>query len=509
MKDLKELGAIEHQSSFSSWQTALKAELKLETVESKLNKYSAELGSFPVLSLETKTSFALPSYTSWKKASQTYVRIKKDQIQKQLQDDFEGGVRVFFFYGPNLDQDIWNLVQKTFESFNKDEEIEIFILDSKLKYSSSRLKVFGSHHFLMNSEVIQKGGHNIHELGVLLCQLIESESSLPDFIGVHVDSNFFKNIAKIRALRILVLKVLQELNVSKKISIVALNSYSDWTLYERYSNILRNTMQVSSSLISGAEYVQSSGYQTVFYHDTNESGDEHDDNSYRIARNSAHVLALESMLGITEDATHGSFHLESLTQAYAEAAWNFMQKILPLSISEREVFISQELVKVQAERLNFIKKRKKVISGINDFPDAKERLNLTLKDGPWKRVPRIFEELRLKVESLSQLRVVKILVSGDMSALNARLSFIRNYFELLGLVVIETQDFKDFNPQDIIVLCAKDEDYLNLVQNINPSSAFKSYIAGKVDYPGFSALYTGQDVFEELDKLVQKLLESP
>jgi hypothetical protein len=76
-------------------------------------------------------------------------------------------------------------------------------------------------------------------------------------------------------------------------------------------------------------------------------------------------------------------------------------------------------------------------------------------------------------------------------------------------VVIETHDFKDFTPQDIIVLCAKDEDYLNLVQNINPSSAFKSYIAGKVDYPGFSALYSGQDVYEELDKLVQKLLESP
>jgi methylmalonyl-CoA mutase len=509
MKDLKELGAIEHQSSSSSWQTALKAELKLETVESKLNKYSTELGQFPILSLESKKSFALPSYTSWKKASQTYVKIKKDQIQKQLQDDFEGGVRVFFFYGPNLDQDIWNLIQKTFDSFNKDEEIEIFILDSKLNYSSSKLKVFDSQKFLMDSKVIQKGGHNIHELGVLLCKLIESESSIPDNIGVHVDSNFFRNIAKIRALRILVLKVLEEFKVSKDISIVALNSYSDWTLYERYSNILRNTMQVSSSLISGAEYVQSSGYQTVFYHDTLESGDEHDDNSYRIARNSAHVLALESMLGITEDASHGSFHLESLTQAYVEGAWNFMQKILPLSISEREELIFQELSQVQSERLNFIKKRKKVISGINDFPDAKERLNLNLKDGPWMRVPRIFEELRLKVESLSHLRAVKILVSGDHSALNARLSFIRNYFELLGLVVIETHDFKDFTPQDIIVLCAKDEDYLNLVQNINPSSAFKSYIAGKVDYPGFSALYSGQDVYEELDKLVQKLLESP
>jgi hypothetical protein len=299
------------------------------------------------------------------------------------------------------------------------------------------------------------------------------------------------------------------LNVSKKVSIVALNSYSDWTLFERYSNILRNSLQVSSSLISGADYIQSSGYQTIFHLEVEDFSTEHDENSFRIARNSSHVLALESMLGIVEDAAFGSFHLDTLTQTYAEEAWKLMQVILPLNQAEREKIMSDGILQVQNERIISIKKRKKIISGINDFPDSKEKLNVKLKKGQWNRPARIFEELRLQVEDIPAKKKVKILIFGQISELNSRISFVRNYFELLGLEVMETTNLNDFTSQDIIILCAKDDDYNSIATTIDPTKAFQAYIAGKVMHSGYSSLYMGQDVFLELNKLVQKFLERP
>jgi hypothetical protein len=213
------------------------------------------------------------------------------------------------------------------------------------------------------------------------------------------------------------------------------------------------------------------------------------------------------MLGIVEDAAYGSYHLENLSLTYAEEAWKFMQKILPMGPEERNQFISDEVNKVHHERISFLKTRKKIISGINDFPDAKEKLTISLKTSPWKRSSRIFEDLRLKVENNPHKKDVKILISGQLSELNSRISFIRNYFELLGLVVTETTNLTDFSSQEIIVLCAKDDEYKDLVPQIDSSKAFASYIAGKVNFPGFRSLYMGQDVFEELSQLVEKFME--
>jgi Methylmalonyl-CoA mutase len=510
MKDFKDLTQTEYSSNIKNWESALKAELKIEDAEAKLKKKYEEIGAFPVLSTESKSSASLPSYTNWKKASQTYILFDDAQIKNQLKDDFENGVRVFFFHGENLKSSTWDLIQEALTSFEKFQEIEIFILGGAVRHVSSKLKLYQAPEFLMMADIPQRGGHLVHELAILLTQFIErGEGGLPDVVGVHVDSHFFKNIAKIRALRLLILKVLQELNVSKKVTIAALNSYSDWTLFERYSNILRNSLQVSSSLISGADYIQSSGYQTIFHLEVGELSPEHDENSYRIARNSSHVLALESMLGIVEDAAFGSFHLDTLTQTYAEEAWKLMQVILPLNQAERKKIMYDEVLKVQNDRINALKKRKKIISGINDFPDSKEKLRVKLKKGQWNRPARIFEELRLQVEEIPTKRKVKILIFGQISELNSRISFVRNYFELLGLEVLETTNLNEFTPQDIIILCAKDDDYQSITSTIDPAKAFNAYIAGKVIYPGWSSLYMGQDVYGELDKLVQKFLECP
>ena len=152
-----------------------------------------------------------------------------------------------------------------------------------------------------------------------------------------------------------------------------------------------------------------------------------------------------------------------------------------------------------------LKTRKDILTGINDFPDGKERLQIQIRPSSFFRTARPFELMRLKIESLSTVPYVQILYQGDISLLNARVSFIKNYFELLGLVVLDPADKITSHEHTILVLCAKDEDYPDLIKKFIHAKCVARYIAGKVEHQEFESIYSGQNIFDLLSKLVLKL----
>lgn len=499
MPSFSELFSEEYNTQRDQWEKALKLELKLDDVTSKLSKKNPELGSWPTLSLKA-TPLSLSTKNSWKKAAQTYVQ-ETHQLQEKLREDLEAGVRVFFFYFPLSAKD-WSSIEALFGAHPDAKDIEVVALNSRLSVTK-KILVIDQTSICHARDLHDQGAHNIQELAVLTLRLIESLKQPPTHLGICVDSHFFKNIAKVRALKLLASKVAQEADVADQFKIVALNSYREWTLYERYSNMLRNDAQVASAYIAGADLVQSSGYQTLFELETNESS-EHGERSHRMARNTTHILGLESMLGIVEDAAHGSFHLETLTQIYAEKAWALMQQLLPMKTAERESFLQQEVRNVREQRLERVKTRKDVLAGMNDFPDGREKLNVTLKEPVVFRVARCFEELRLHVESLKNPPKVQIILRGDYAALNNRINFIKNYFEVIGLEVLDPM-VKIKLDQRILVLCGKDEEYAELAAQTDKTGAHACYVAGKVDVPGYEPIFMGQNVYETLSQLMKKL----
>jgi hypothetical protein len=269
--------------------------------------------------------------------------------------------------------------------------------------------------------------------------------------------------------------------------------------------MLRNNVQVASGYVAGAEVVQSSGYQVIFDLETNLKDAEHDERSQRMARNTSHILNLESMLGLVDDAAFGSYHLENLSHQYAEAAWKLMQVLLSFAPTERADFLNSEVKKVRDLRLERVKTRKDVLAGVNDYPDGKEHLGTTLKQSTTFRVSRVFEEARLKVETIKNKPKVEILLYGDVGALNNRINFIKNYFELIGLEVIDPIHSHEKPENKILVLCAKDEDYPELVKQAETQTCFAKYVAGKVEVPGYEAIHAGQDVYQVLSQLANKL----
>jgi ABC-type Fe3+-hydroxamate transport system substrate-binding protein len=144
---------------------------------------------------------------------------------------------------------------------------------------------------------------------------------------------------------------------------------------------------------------------------------------------------------------------------------------------------------------------------------VKEHLKLKLKDSKVFRVSRIFEELRLKMENLPKRPTVYVALYGEYSTLNARLNFVKNYFELLGLTVHEPghseMDLEHFKKdlisrnEDIIVFCALDDQYPNLIETFKLLKTSHQYIAGKFEASGVKNLFAGQNVHGVLENLVE------
>jgi hypothetical protein len=200
--------------------------------------------------------------------------------------------------------------------------------------------------------------------------------------------------------------------------------------------------------------------------------------------------------------------LENLSDQYAEGAWKLMQVLLALDPVQRKEFLNTEILKVQEIRQTRVKTRKDVLAGINDYPDGKELLGISLKKAKVFRVARIFEEIRLQVETLDQKPKVMMVLQGDISALSNRMNFVKNYFELIGLEVFESPQANLTPENTILILCAKDEDYSELGSQHENDHCLAKYVAGKVELPGFVAIHAGQDVYAVLSQLVKKIVGS-
>lgn len=483
------------------WEKSLKSELKLEDVGSKTFKKSPE-GKWQTLTLNAPVAHQLRSQEPWKKAAQTYIRFPSD-LESAVRDDLAAGVRLFFVEKDFLTSENWKTFAGILNPHEKAKEIVVVLTgDKEIAAGDNHFRVIDEKNMLTGRGAWATGGTIVQELSQIALKLTDAKISGEVHLGVFIDSHFFRNIAKVRAARLLAKKILDERKISAKVFVTGLTSFREWTLYERYSNMLRNDASVASGLIAGCDYVQSAGYQALFDLETNSHSTEHDERSRRIARNTSHILALESMLGLVEDASAGSYHLEALTEEFAKGAWDLMQKVLPMNEKEVSDFFMKETSVIREERSKNLSTRRQVLAGLNDFPDVKDDLKLSTQPvARFFRTGRSFEDLRLRMEGVSQKPEVFIAIYGDYAALNARINFVKNYFELLGLKVTDpghavTDADVSARKEKFLVLVAADDQYAS-VASVKTNAAEK-FIAGKTEVAGFANLFAGQNVYDVL-----------
>ncbi len=129
---------------------------------------------------------------------------------------------------------------------------------------------------------------------------------------VAVGSNYFFEIAKLRALRKLYSTLAVEYGRNQNCHIIATPSKRNKTLYDYNVNMLRTTTESMSAILGGANAVCNQPYD-VLYHKSNEFGE-------RIARNQLLVLKEESYFNKVANAADGTYYIEQITAELAEKA---------------------------------------------------------------------------------------------------------------------------------------------------------------------------------------------
>jgi methylmalonyl-CoA mutase len=228
------------------------------------------------------------------------------------------------------------------------------------------------------------GGSAVDELGYVIATAVEYIREM-EKRGLTIDevaprlrvtlslgSNFFVEIAKLRAARLLLANVVEAFGgkeSSKAIYLHARGAKWNKSSLDPYANLLRSTTETFAGAIGGAN-----GMHTSAFDETYETPDEF---SRRIARNQQILMQEECELTRTIDPAGGSYYVEWLTDQIAQKAWALFQKAEAAGGMYKALAsgsVEDSIGKLRADRVKKVQQRRDEIVGVNAYPNATEKL---------------------------------------------------------------------------------------------------------------------------------------
>lgn len=316
-----------------------------------------------------------------------------------------------------------------------------------------------------------------------------------------VSSNFFMEIAKFRAARMLWAQIVKQYEPasedSAKMMVCATTSRFNQTIYDAYVNLLRSQTETFSACVAGVDSIVVTPFDTPYK--------KPDAFSERIARNQQFLLKEESHMDKVVDPAGGSYYVEELTVAIAGEAWKLF-----LETEDKGGFFKtvgdgdvQRAVNASCEKRHTdVARRKEVLLGTNQYPNVTEKAadkienggccckcGCSTEKGPnallMKRAATDFEELRLATEAAPRRPKVFMLTIGNLAMRLARAQFSTNFFGCAGYEIIDNLGFNTVEEgvdaalakeADVVVLCSSDDEYATLAPE-----AFK-YLNGRAEF---------------------------
>ncbi|UYW00315.1 methylmalonyl-CoA mutase subunit beta [Flavobacterium agricola] len=227
----------------------------------------------------------------------------------------------------------------------------------------------------VNASLYQNAGATCtQQLAFALAHVNEYFNAISTFnqtvvIEIAVGTNYFFEIAKLRALRILFDALNQTYNTQAKLHIFAFPTKRNKTIYDYNTNMLRTTTECMSAIIGGADAVMNLPYDALF-HKNNEFGD-------RIARNQLLILKNESYLDKVNNPADGAYYIEFLTQILAENALELFKKI-----ESHNGFIAgllngaiqKQITEAATKEQELFDAGKEVLLGTNKYPNPADKM---------------------------------------------------------------------------------------------------------------------------------------
>lgn len=196
-----------------------------------------------------------------------------------------------------------------------------------------------------------------------------------------VGSNYFFEIAKLRAFRSLFNLIAKEYNHHHPCHIVVSPSKRNKTIYDYNVNMLRSTTECMSAILGGADTIINMPYDAL-YHKDNEFGD-------RIARNQLLILKHESYFDKVDNPADGSYYIESLTQQLAEKALALFQELEAnggFLQQLKDGLITRKIQESAAKEQALFDDGKTVLLGTNKHPNKADRMKHDLELFPFVKI---------------------------------------------------------------------------------------------------------------------------
>jgi methylmalonyl-CoA mutase len=186
-----------------------------------------------------------------------------------------------------------------------------------------------------------------------------------------VGMNFYLEIAKMRAARLLWCRIMQGFGAvnPKSLMLRTHSQTSGWSLTEQdpHNNVVRTTVEAMAAVFGGTQSLHTNSFDEAIALPT--------DFSSRIARNTQLILQEETHITSVVDPWAGSYMMESLTQEMADKAWAIIEEVNAMGGMIKAVDSGWAKLKIEAsaaEKQARIDSGKDVIVGVNKYKLAAE-----------------------------------------------------------------------------------------------------------------------------------------
>jgi len=313
--------------------------------------------------------------------------VRQDQLSGTIQNDIlkEFMVRNTYIYPPEPSMKIiGDIIEYTAQKMPKFNSISI---------SGYHMQEAGANQALEMAFTLADGREYVKTA-------LSKGLDVDDFAGRlsffwAIGMNFYLEVAKMRAARLLWWKIMKGFNAKNPKSLMLRThcQTSGWSLAEQdpYNNVVRTTIEAMAAVFGGTQSLHTNALDEAIALPTEFSA--------RIARNTQLIIQEETHITNVVDPWAGSYMMEKLTQDMADTAWAIIEEVDAMGGMIKAVDSGWAKLKIEAsaaEKQARIDSGKDVIVGVNKYKlateDAIETLdidNVMVRENQVKRLQQV------------------------------------------------------------------------------------------------------------------------
>ncbi|MEQ9396940.1 methylmalonyl-CoA mutase [Haliea sp.] len=268
-----------------------------------------------------------------------------------------------------------------------------------------------------------------------------------------IGMNFYMEIAKLRAARLLWTRIVSEFNPKNpKSSMLRTHSQtSGWSLTEQdpYNNVVRTTIEAMAAVFGGTQSLHTNALDEAIALPTEFSA--------RIARNTQLIIQEETGITNVVDPWGGSYMMESLTQSIADKAWELIEEVEQAGGMAKAIETGMPKLRIEeaaARKQARIDRGEDVIVGVNKYRtddasvfDVLQIDNDAVRTSQLARLAKVRENRdEAAVEDILE-QIYQAAVSGEGNLLELSIEATRRRATVGEISFAMEREFGRFNAQ--------------------------------------------------------------